>query len=280
MSTPTQNPPLAVANEDTADLATVTTDEVVSLSHQGSNLPVDPASPERFVNRELSWLAFNRRVIEAALNHRHPLFERVRFLSISASNLDEFYMVRVAGLMGMVRAGVTTASADGLTPAEQLAKVDEHARAVVADQQRIWGDLHTAVRKEGISVVTGDELTSRDKQFLDSQFNEQIFAVLTPLAIDPAHPFPFIPNLGFTIAVQLTNKRDGKHFSALIPVPPQLKRFIRLPDSEDPMSPREARIIPLEHVIALYFDRLFPGHGVSGWGMFRLLRDSDVEVEE
>src|SRR5580698_3490482 len=229
MSTPSQNPPLAVANEDTAE-AVIATDDVVSLAHQGSNLAFDPASPERFVNRELSWLAFNRRVIEEALNHRHPLFERVRFLSISASNLDEFYMVRVAGLMGMVRAGVTTASADGLMPAQQLAKVDETARGLIADQQRIWGELHTELRKEGISVVTGAEIVAGDRDYLDSQFAEQIFPVLTPLAIDPAHPFPFIPNLGFTIAVQLTNKRDSKNFSALIPVLPQPTRVIRLPD--------------------------------------------------
>src|ERR1700722_14446822 len=276
MSTPTQNPPLAVANEDTADLATVTTDEVVSLSHQGSNLPVDPASPQRFLNRELSWLAFNRRVIEEAQNRRHPLFERVRFLSISASNLDEFYMVRVAGLMGMVRAGVTTVSADGLIPAQHLAKVDETARGLIGDQQSIWSESHAELRKEAISVVTGEEIGALDREYLDRQFAEQIFPVLTPLAIDPAHPFPFIPNLGFTIAVQLTNKRDSKNFSALIPVPPQLKRFIRLPDTKS----KEVRFIPLEHLIALYFDKLFPGHDVSGWGMFRLLRDSDVEIEE
>src|SRR3954470_16237593 len=280
MSAPSPNTPLAVANEDSPQIEAAATEDVVSLAHQGANLSFDPASPQRFVNRELSWLAFNRRVIEEALNRRHPLFERVRFLSISASNLDEFYMVRVAGLMGMVRAGVTTASADGLAPAQQLAKVDETARALIADQQRIWSELHVELRKEGISVVTDDELSGRDRQFLDSQFNDQIFAVLTPLAIDPAHPFPFIPNLGFTIAVQLTNKRDSKHFSALIPVPPQLKRFIRLPDPESPPSAKAVRFIPLEHVIALYFSRLFPGHGVNGWGMFRLLRDSDVEVEE
>src|SRR5215475_12627265 len=180
MTTANPNAPLAVANEDAPDSLAASTEEVVSLEHHGANLSFDPVSPSRFVNRELSWLAFNRRVIEEALNRRHPLFERVRFLSISASNLDEFYMVRVAGLMGMVRAGVTTASADGLTPAEQLAKVDETARALITDQQRIWSELHVELRKENISVVTGEELTARDKQFLDGQFNEQIFAVLTP----------------------------------------------------------------------------------------------------
>jgi polyphosphate kinase len=276
MSTPSSKPTLAVANEDPVETQPISTEEVVSLAHQGSNLAFDPASPARFINRELSWLAFNRRVIEEAQNRRHPLFERVRFLSISASNLDEFYMVRVAGLMGMVRAGLTTCSADGLTPAEQLAQVNETARGLIAEQQGIWTTLHTELRTEGVSVVTGEELKPGDREYLDQQFVEQIFPVLTPLAIDPAHPFPFIPNLGFTIAVQLTNKRGRKDFSALIPVPPQLKRFIRLPDA----NPREVRFIPLEHVIALYFDRLFPGHGVSGWGMFRLLRDSDVEVEE
>jgi len=274
MSAPNQTP-LAVANEDAPDSTDIATDQVVSLAGQNA-VSFDPASPARFVNRELSWLAFNRRVIEESQNKRHPLFERVRFLSISASNLDEFYMVRVAGLMGMVRNNVATPSADGLTPAQQLAKVDETARGLIGDQQRIWSELHGELRKQGISVVTGEEITERDRQFLDDQFRDQIFPVLTPLAIDPAHPFPFIPNLGFTIAVQLHNKRDSKGFSALIPVPPQLKRFIRLPDT----APRDVRFIPLEHVIALYFERLFPGHDIKGWGLFRLLRDSDVEVEE
>lgn len=236
---------------------------------------LDPESPARFVNRELSWLAFNRRVIEEATNPRHPLFERLRFLSISASNLDEFYMVRVAGLMGMVREGVTTPSADGLAPAEQLAQVEKTARALIADQQLVWTGIDRELRDEQVQVLHKAELSDEDRVFLGQQFREQIFPVLTPLAIDPAHPFPFIPNLGFTIALELEGQKDGKNFIALIPVPPQLRRFIRLPDSG-----RRVRFLPLEQAIALHFDRLFPDKRVSGWGLFRILRDSDVEVEE
>src|ERR1700754_1752079 len=168
MSNPSQK--VEAANDAPVDAASenpLATDDVVALAHQGSNTDFDPASPARFVNRELSWLAFNRRVIEEAQNRRHPLFERVRFLSISASNLDEFYMVRVAGLMGMVHAGVTTHSADGLSPAEQLARVDQAARQLIVEQQGIWTELHTELRKEGISVVTGDELKPGDSEYLD-----------------------------------------------------------------------------------------------------------------
>ena len=270
--------PIQAANDAPQSVSTenpLPTGDVVMLDHQGGNTSFDPASPARFVNRELSWLAFNRRVIDEAQNRRHPLFERLRFLSISASNLDEFYMVRVAGLMGMVREGVGTHSADGMTPAEQLAKVDQAARQLITDQQRVWAGLDLELRRESVSVVTGAEISAQDRDFLAIHFAEQIFPVLTPLAIDPAHPFPFIPNLGFTVALSLTNRRDGKEFNALIPVPPQLRRFVRLPDSD-----KKARFIPLEQVIALFFDRLFPGHSVGGWGLFRILRDSDVEVEE
>jgi len=259
------------------------TDNVLAL-RSGDSRTLDPASPTRFVNRELSWLAFNRRVIGEAENRRNPLLERVRFLSISASNLDEFYMVRVAGLMGMVRAGVITPSADGLSPAEQLEKVDASARELITDQQRIWSTLDVELRKESIAVITGEEVLPADRGFLDAFFAAQIFPVLTPLAIDPTHPFPFIPNLGFTIALAVKDQRSGKEFSALIPVPSQLKRFIRLPDvaqvGAHKPEHKDVRFLPLEYLIALYFDRLFPGHAVHGWGLFRILRDSDVEVEE
>src|SRR5476649_2357907 len=173
MSTPVQ-----AANDAPQSASTenpLLTGDVVMLDHQGDNTSFDPASPARFVNRELSWLAFNRRVIEEAQNRRHPLFERLRFLSISASNLDEFYMVRVAGLMGMVHAGVGTPSADGLVPAEQLARVDQMARQLITDQQRVWAGLDQELRKEGVSVVAGGEINSRDRDYLDNQFAEQIF---------------------------------------------------------------------------------------------------------
>src|ERR1043166_5667470 len=232
-------------------------------------------SPDRFVNRELSWLAFNRRVLEEAHNPRHPLLERLRFLSISASNLDEFYMVRGAGLKGRVGAGVATPSDDGRTPAQQIGRIDEAARLLIADQQGTWAGLRNELRAAGLVLLKRDELSETDRAWLDAEFREQIFPVLTPLALDPAHPFPFIPNLGFTVALQLTRKKDGKSVTSLLPVPPQLQRFIRLPGEGS-----VARFLSLERVIELYLHLLFPGYTVNNLGLFRILRDSDVEVEE
>ncbi|MEJ0024558.1 MAG: hypothetical protein WDN01_00910 [Rhizomicrobium sp.] len=250
-------------------------DTAAELEHLPPAPAIDPASPDRFVNRELSWLAFNRRVLEEARNRRHPLLERMRFLSISASNLDEFFMVRVAGLKGMVKEGVATHSADGLTPAQQLAQVDAMAKSLIEDQQAVWTPMCTELREAGIAVIEADEITDADREWLDAHFREQIFPVLTPLAIDPAHPFPFIPNLGFTLAARLTRTGDGKTVTALVPIPPQLQRFIRLPDFG-----KAVRFLPLEKVVTLYLQKLFPAHDVLGAGVFRVLRDSDVEVEE
>ncbi|NWH09037.1 MAG: RNA degradosome polyphosphate kinase [Alphaproteobacteria bacterium] len=239
---------------------------------------IGPSSPARFINREVSWLAFNTRVLDEAKNTRHPLLERLRFLSISASNLDEFYMVRVAGLVELVKAGVTSLSDDGLTPQQQLTEVEAEAAELMAEQQLVWAALHTELRKNGISLITEGDLSAADRDWLAARFMDQIFPVLTPLAVDPAHPFPFIPNLGFTIAAHLKSA-EGKAMRALVPVPQKLERFVRLPDTGRKGN-KTCRFIAIEAVIGLFWDRLFPGYTVLGGGAFRVIRDSDVEVEE
>ncbi|MFD2235316.1 RNA degradosome polyphosphate kinase [Phaeospirillum tilakii] len=235
--------------------------------------PEAPLPSDRFFNRELSWLAFNTRVIEEAFNPRHPLLERLRFLSISASNLDEFYMVRVAGLKGQVEAGMSPPSQDGLTPAEQLAAISRYAAELMATQYRGWRELKHELQAVGINVVKTDHLSAEDVAWLGANFAEQIFPALTPLAIDPAHPFPFIPNLGLALVARLTRQRDGESLRALVPVPPQLRRFLRLPGEG-------IRFYPLEDAITLFLDRLFPGFEVEGSGMFRVIRDSEMEIDE
>jgi polyphosphate kinase len=230
-------------------------------------------SEARFINRELSWLAFNERVLEEAFNPHHPLLERLRFLSISANNLDEFYMVRVAGLKGQVNAGVSAQSQDGMTPAQQLAAINARVGELMRNQQIAWQKLRRELREVGIAVMDVGELTANERRWLDQYFMEQIFPILTPLAVDPAHPFPFIPNLGFCLVLHLMSPGEGKDLRALLPLPNMIDRFVRLPG-------RQVRFLPMEDVIGLYLDHLFPGFQVMGSGHFRIIRDSEMEIEE
>lgn len=232
-------------------------------------------NPDRFVNREFSWLQFNRRVLEQSQNPNHPLLERVRFLSISAGNLDEFFMVRVAGLAGQVREGITVRSADGRTPEQQLDQLLHEVERLQEDQQKSLSSLMELLKAEGIESISATDLTKDERKWLEDHFMEQVFPVLTPLSIDPAHPFPFIPNLGFSIALQLRHRKSGEEMTALLRLPMALRRYIRLPDRK-----RSVRFIPIEETVNLFIGKLFPGYEVKGSGTFQIIRDSDIEVEE
>lgn len=230
-------------------------------------------SSDRFINRELSWLAFNFRVLEEASNPGHPLLERLRFLSISASNLDEFYMVRVAGLKGQVHAGVTSISQDGMTPAQQLDAINKDARRLLETQSQVWQELRGLLHDAGLHVIDKGDLTAADMDWLEGHFMDYIFPVLTPLAIDPAHPFPFIPNLAHALVLHLTRPDNTENLRALVPLPIQLSRFVRI-------AGPELRFLALEEVVGLFLHKLFPGFEASQGGHFRVIRDSEMEIDE
>lgn len=237
------------------------------------DLPDGPVEgPQRFFNRELSWLSFNWRVLDEARNPRVPLLERLRFISISATNLDEFYTVRVAGLRELVREGSSTPSEDGLSPQQQLTLINADARRLMGAQQGVWNRLRREMEQEGIVILSRSRLTRAEEEFLRDYFENKVFPVLSPLAIDPAHPFPFIPNAGFSLALELARETDGRRMQALLPIPAQLPRFIPLPGGE--------RFLRLEDLLLMHLSSLFPGYRDTGHCAFRVLRDSDLEVEE
>jgi polyphosphate kinase len=236
---------------------------------------LDLTGPSRFFNRELSWLAFNQRVLDEAENPAVPLLERLRFVSISASNLDEFYTVRVAGLRELAHAGNVAPAADGLTPAEQLTLIDKDARALMQAQLTVWNAIRREMEAAGIVILNRGKLTKADLTYLEQVFLAQVFPILSPLAVDPAHPFPFIPNTGLALALSLERRGDGRPLRALLPIPGQIARFVPLPSRNG-----KVRFLPLEELLLLHIGSMFPGYILKGDCQFRVLRDSDLEVEE
>ncbi len=238
--------------------------------------PRPPQGYQRFYNRELSWLQFNQRVLEEARNKQHPVLERLRFLSIAASNLDEFYMVRAAGLFGLLRADVSVVSIDGLTPAQQLAQINTFAGTLADTKQQSWAELRELMQREGILIIEPGDITKAEIAWLREEFMTHVFPILTPINVDPAHPFPFIQNKGLTLVLEMSNA-DGKSMVGLIPIPAMMERFRRLPQrAGDPAI----RFVRIEAVIKLFVAELFPNFTIGRGGTFRVLRDSDIEFQE
>jgi polyphosphate kinase len=232
-----------------------------------------PQTERRYFNRELSWLQFNRRVLEEASNKSHPLLEQLRFLSISGSNLDEFFMVRVAGLRGQQLRRIDELSVDGMTATEQLNAISAEADSLMNDQQKLWQRLRKQLAREGISVIEPREIGKKAEAAVERFFREQILPVLTPQALDPAHPFPFIPNQGLSLIFEMRRGKDKEMVRQLIMIPSTLPRFIRVPGVQ-------RRFIPIEELIRHYVGLMFPNHSVLSAGAFRIIRDSDIEIEE
>lgn len=255
--------------------------EMSDFSENDSSIPDSEAlrtSPARFVNREVSWLQFNMRVLEEAGNVHHPLLERLRFVSISANNLDEFFMVRVAGLKGQLRAGLSKQSADGLTPAEQLEEIATLAQHLQLEQQDHWQELREELFAQNVVIHEQDDLTPDQVSYLQKLFREEIFPVLTPIAVDPAHPFPFIPNLGLALAFELKRPDSDQPLTALVRIPGNLDRFINLPSSL--VSEGRSEVVTIDTLVKLFFHKMFPGHLVVGSGAFRVIRDSEIEIDD
>ncbi|MEN2494507.1 MAG: Polyphosphate kinase [Hyphomicrobiaceae bacterium hypho_1] len=254
---------------------------MIETTPETQNIISESVGPERFYNRELSWLQFNKRVLEEADNTNHPLLERLRFLSISASNLDEFYMVRAAGLYGQVMAGIEDVSVDGQTPSQQLQAIYGFAAELVAEKGRLWEVIKSELAKANIHIIVEEQLSEKEYNFLRKKFQDDIFPVLTPLNVDPSHPFPFLQNKSLTIAVSLAEKIDEtneKPMFGLIPIPPRLGRFFRLPNNQS--SQCDIRFVQIETVIGLFMNDLFPSFEIRDRGIFRVLRDSDIEYQE
>jgi polyphosphate kinase len=252
--------------------------EITEAEGAGPDVEALRTSPARFVNREVSWLQFNMRVLEEAGNAAHPLLERLRFVSISANNLDEFYMVRVAGLKGQIRAGLTKQSSDGLTPAEQLEEIGTLAQHLQRDQQDHWETLREELFAQNVVIHESNDLSEEQVAYLQKLFREEIFPVLTPIAVDPAHPFPFIPNLGLALAFELRRPDSDQPLTALVRIPGNLDRFINLP-AELVLEGR-TEVVTIDTLVKLFFHKMFPGHEVVGSGAFRIIRDSEIEIDD